>query len=330
MPTTNKKADKLIAAGRAIRRFDRGLFHIRLTDREDGYIQRISVGIDPGSKKEAFSVKSAAHTYLNIQADAVTWVKDAEETSTAMRRSRRSRKTPYRECRPNRRAGQTKLLPSTKARFGWKLRIATWLARYYPVDVFAVEDIAALSKKGAKRWNMSFSPLQVGKDWFYYQLGRIAPMITWHGYQTAEERQRLGLNKTSDKLSETFSAHCVDSWVLANGVFGGDAAPDNTSMLLIAPLRFHRRQLHVLQPATGGVRKPYGGTRSLGLKCGTWVKHPKHGTCYVGGTSNNRLSLHSLDTGTRLCQNAKPEDLKVLCTASWRVKKGDTALLPHA
>src|SRR6266478_1444860 len=78
------RARQLLRKGRAIRGFDRGLFYIQLLDREDGDLQPIAVGIDPGSKKEAITVKSAAHTYLNIQADAVTWVKNAEETSTTM------------------------------------------------------------------------------------------------------------------------------------------------------------------------------------------------------------------------------------------------------
>src|SRR5687768_1857406 len=94
MPTTNKKADKLIHQGKALRRFDRGLFYIQLTERDDGYIQSIAVGIDPGSKKEALTIKSKSRTYLNIQADAVVWVKEAEEVSTQLRRARRYRKTP--------------------------------------------------------------------------------------------------------------------------------------------------------------------------------------------------------------------------------------------
>src|SRR5262245_35087837 len=123
MPTSHRKANKLIAKGRAIRRFDRGIFYIKLIDRDDGYTQPIAVGIDPGSKKEAYTVKSEAHTYLNIQADAVTWVKEAEATSTTMRRSRRSRHSPYRACRPNRNVHAERLPPSTRARWGWKLRI---------------------------------------------------------------------------------------------------------------------------------------------------------------------------------------------------------------
>ena len=63
MPTTNRKANRLIEKGRATRRFDRGLFYIRLIDRADGYTQPIVIGIDPGSKKEAFTAK-AAGAYL--------------------------------------------------------------------------------------------------------------------------------------------------------------------------------------------------------------------------------------------------------------------------
>ncbi|GAB4555052.1 MAG: hypothetical protein OHK0023_25820 [Anaerolineae bacterium] len=283
------------------------------------------MGIDPGSKKEAYTVKSEAHTYLNVQADAVTWVKEAEGTSTQMRRTRRSRKMPYRPCRTNRRQGQFRLPPSTRARWSWKLRLCAWLARYYPIAAFVVEDIAAVTKPRKRRWNTSFSPLEVGKQWFYEQLGRLALVHTRKGYETKTDRDRLGLKKSKQKLSDDFSAHCVDSWVLANCHVGGHTAVDNIAMLYIVPLRFHRRQLHMLQPAKGGLRRAYGGTRSLGFKRGSWVKHPKWGVGYVGGTSDGRISLHALQDGRRLCQNAKPADLVLLCTSSWRIRKGEAA-----
>ena len=118
-----------------------------------------------------------------------------------------------------------------------------------------------------------------------------------------------------------FEAHCVDSWVLANSWVGGHTKPDNKTMLLITPLRFHRRQLHAMKPTKGGIRKPYGGTCSLGFKRGSWVKHSKHRLCYVGGTMGDRISLHSMQDGKRLCQNAKPEDCEFLAYASWRMAK---------
>jgi hypothetical protein len=319
MPTSNRKADKLIARGRAVRRFDRA----------DGYIQPIAVGIDPGSKKEAFTAKSASHTYLNVQADAVNWVKDAEAVSTTMRRSRRYRKTPYRAMRTNRRQGQFKLPPSTRARWDWKLRICTWLARYLPISSFMVEDVKATTRQGKRHWNQAFSPLEVGKQWFYQQLSLLAPVQTQLGYDTKVERDRLGLRKSGQKTSDKFTAHCIDSWVMANKVVGGHLSPENTAMLYLVPLRFHRRQLHRLEPAKGGIRLPYGGSMSLGFKRGSWVKHPKHGLCYIGGSTKGRISLHSLQTGARLCQNAKPTDLTFLCTASWRLRKEQRASSTH-
>jgi hypothetical protein len=120
-----------------------------------------------------------------------------------------------------------------------------------------------------------------------------------------------------------FEAHCVDSWVLANVWVGGHVTPDNTAILYLVPLRFHRRQLHRLQPEKGSIRKPYGGTLSLGFKRGSWVKHPKHGICYVGGTTGGLISLHSLQDGKRLTK-VKPTTVQFLNRSSWRVRKGAT------
>ena len=322
MPCHPARARELVRNGRAARRFNKGMFYIKLIDREDGETQKIAVGIDPGSKREGITVKSSAHTFLNIQATAVSWVKDAIETRRNMRRSRRNRKTP---CRPNRlNRSRGSLPPSTKARWQWKLRIARWLARLYPITCFVVEDIAAQTKKGARRWNVAFSPLECGKRWFYEHIAKLARLETKQGYETKELRDAHELKKSSRKLAEIFTAHCCDSWVLANWFTGGHQKPDSTRMLVIEPLRFHRRQLHRLQPETGGARKPYGGTRSNGFKRGSLVQHVKHGLVYVGGCLKDRISLHSLFDGKRLTQTAKTKDCSFLAYNSWR-----TRLLPQ-
>ena len=191
----------------------------------------------------------------------------------------------------------------------------------YPITDFVVEDIKARTK-GQRRWDSTFSPLEIGKVYFYKELGRLGHIETRRGWETKELRDGLGLKKSSSKMAEIFEAHCVDSWVLANWWIGGHTEPDNKSVLFVTPLQFHRRQLHVMRPARGGVRKLYGGTRSLGFKRGSWIKHPRHGLCYVGGTMGNRISLHNLETGQRLCQDAKPETCKFLTFASWRTKGG--------
>ncbi len=321
MPCHPARARELVRKGKAVRRFDGGVFYIQLIDRSEGETQPVSVGIDPGSKREGITVKSQSRTFLNIQATAVDWVKDAVATKRMMRRSRRQRKTPCRANRKNRKRGG--LPPSTRARWGWKLRLAKWLCRMFPVTGFMVEDVQAKTR-GQRRWDVMFSPLECGKRWFYEELGKLAPVETRQGWETKALRDAAGLKKSKSKLAEQWDSHCVDSFVLANAMVNGPLQPDNTALLLVTPLRFHRRQLHALQPAKGGVRREYGGTRSLGLKRGSLVKHPKYGVCSVGGTSKGRISVHCLETGKRLCQNAKPSECTFLSFNSWR-----TQALPH-
>jgi hypothetical protein len=84
----------------------------------------------------------------------------------------------------------------------------------------------------------------------------------------------------------------------------GARAPTCGSLFYIVPVRFHRRQLHVFQPAKGGVRRPYGGTRSQGLKRGTLVVHPKYGLCSVGGEDRvgRGVSLHAYRNNKRIAR----------------------------
>jgi hypothetical protein len=293
------------------------LFFIRLVDRADGDVQPVAAGIDPGSKKEGFTVKSESHTYLNVQADAIDWVKTHIKTRRQMRRVRRYRKTPCRANRENRARGG--IPPSTKARWQWKLRLARWLARLYPIAAFVVEDIKAVTK-GKRRWDQTFSPLQVGKEWLYGELRKIAPVHLKQGWETKALRDAHGLKKTGKKTAEVFEAHCVDSWVLANAWTGGHTRPDNTRLPCIIPLRFHRRQLHRLQSETGGIRKPYGGTRSHGFKRGSLIKHPRFELAYIGGWLKDHVSLHCVATGKRLTQRAKPSDCLFLTFNTWRAR----------
>lgn len=308
MPTKPSRARRWIKEGKATPFWKKGVFCVRLNvEPSSRKTQPIAVGIDPGSKKEGFSVKSEAHTYLNIEADAVDWVKKHVEQRRQMRRARRFRKTPCRANRSNRSIGG--IPPSTKARWGWKLRICQWLKKLYPITHFVVEDIKAWTKKDKSKWNRSFSPLEVGKQWFYQELSKLGQVITKQGFETKKIREQLKLRKD----------HWIDAWCLAYSAVGGNL-PDNRYVLGITPLRFHRRQLHALQPAKGGVRRPYGGTISLGFKRGSLVKHIKWGLCYVGGFLKKRISLHSLIDGKRLTQNAKPDDCKFLTYNSWRVR----------
>ena len=172
--------------------------------------------------------------------------------------------------------------------------------------------------KGKRRWDRTFSPLEVGKKWFYSELEQIAPVSLKEGWETKNLRDMHGLTKTKRKLAEVFEAHCVDSWCLANWLVGGHTEPDNKDLMCITPLRFHRRQLHRLEPDVGGIRTRYGGTMCLGLKRGSLVRHIKWGLVYIGGWMKDRISLHSVSTGVRLTQSAKISDCVFLAYNTWR------------
>lgn len=323
MPTTPQRAKRWIKSGKATPFFRKGIFCVRLnTEPSARNFQPVAFCVDPGSKREGFTVKSQAHTHLNLQFHAVTWVKDAEESSTNARAGRRYRKTPCRANRKNRSRGG--IPPSTKARWQLKVRVATFVAGILPITHIGIEDIKATTWKGASQYNTSFSPLEVGKQWAYQELSRIAPVTVFDGFEdTYTTRQKLGLKKSKNKLSTDFSAHCVDSWTLAYLLIGGSSTPEYTRVVECVPIRLHRRQLHVFNPGKNGYRRPYGGSMSQGFKRGGIVTHPKYGKCFVGGEDirKSRISLHSLDTGKRLCQNAMPIDCKFLAYNSWRTVK---------
>jgi RRXRR protein len=257
MPTTPARARRWIKAAKATAFWNGGLFCVRLNvEPSMRKHQPIAVGIDPGSKKEALLVASAAHTYLKL----------------------------------------------------------------FPISGFVVEDVKAPTRQGKRHWNRDFSPLQVGKLWFYNELGKLAPVQTMQGFQTKVLRDELGLTKTANKMAEVWQAHCVDAWVLAYTAIGGCKTPDNTSMVCITPLIWHRRQLHKLQPARGGKRRREGGTLSLGVKRGTLIKHHRWGKTYVGGTMNGKLSLHAPESGKRITQSASVSDCRIVKLLRWRTR----------
>ena len=326
MPTKPNKAGMLIKKGLATPYWSNGIFCIRLNyEPENDYTQEIAVGVDPGSKKEGFTVKSESHTYLNVQADAHNKVGKKLEKRRELRRGRRSRKCPNRKNRTNRMANKARIPAGTRARWDWKLRILDWLSKLYPITHVCVEDIKARSIEHAKKWNQSFSPLEVGKQWFYTEIEKRWKLLTLQGYDTKEIRDRLGLKKSSNKLSETFKAHCVDSWCLAYHTVGGSDTPENTDIFCITPIPIRRRELHRQNPQKGGKRPRYGGTTWNGLVKNTLVKHAKYGLTRISGFGKQGISLYSLE-GKRLCQNAKPQDFRVLTRLNFNYRSGVSSL----
>ena len=325
MPTHPNKAGMLIKKGLATPYWSNGIFCIRLNyETEDAYTQDIVVGVDPGSKKEGFTVKSASHTYLNIQADAHNKVGKKVAKRRELRRSRRSRKCPNRKHRKNRNAGKAKIPAGTRARWDWKLRILRWLSKLYPVTHVCVEDIKAPTIERAKKWNTSFSPLEVGKKWFYDEIRKRWSLLTLQGYQTKEIRDRLGLKKSSNKLLASFDAHCVDSWCLAYHAVGGKSIPDNTDIFCISPIKIKRRELHRQKESKRRIRSRQGGTvLGNGLIKNTLIKHVRYGIIRLAGVNAKGLfSVYNLEGNKRITTGAKRSDFRVLTRLNFNYRSG--------
>ena len=328
MPCTPAKARYLFKTGKAKPKWNKlGIFYVQLCYEQEPDNQQLVAGVDPGSKFEGFSVVGAKDTVLNLMVEASDYVKDAVKTRRTMRRARRFRKWRRPKRFGNRLNRKQRIPPSTRSRWEAKARIVVQLKKVVPLTDVVLEDVRAVTRKGkGGKWNIAFSPVQVGKEHLYHLLREMGLIVHLkEGWKTKELREQYGLKKTKSKAKQSFDSHCVDSWVLAASVSGAEK-PTCTRLWYAVPVILHRRQLHRLQASRGGERKPYGGTRSFGLKRGTLVTYARYGLCRVGGFDRKRstISIHAYRSNKRLTQGAKVKECRILTWVafrSWLVKE---------
>ncbi len=327
MPTTPARARKWIESGKAVKRWsDCGQFYVQLTIEPSGYVaQDVVIGIDPGKKYSGIGVQSVkftlytAHLILPFQT-----VRDRMDQRRLMRRSRRGRRInrkvafnqrAHRQKRfSNRR--QAKLAPSICANRQLELRIVSELCRLYPVAEIRYEyvraDVDLTSGRKKASSGRGFSAVMVGQCWMLKQLEQFAPVVKIEGYQTASTRQHLGLTKNkADKSKAEFNTHAVDGVAIAASHFveyrqyhkTGEDGSDWFGAVAITPASFFvirrppysRRQLHLMVPAKGNVRRKYGGsTTRHGVRKGDLVNSPK-GVGYVSGDTEKQVSVSEAD-----------------------------------
>lgn len=303
MPCSEKRARKLMDKKQAIPYYQKGIFCIRLLKEPSSRkYQEIALGIDPGSKREGYTVATEKSVVLNITTNTPAWVKGNVETRRMLRRNRRSRKAPYRACRSNRRVlKKNRIPPSTKARWDTKLRIIKKLLNILPITVINVEDIKTITKEGKKKWNTSFSPLEVGKSWFYSEIEKLgARLIKTEGKDTKAHRDNRAFKKTKAKLEYIWTAHNVDSHSLAEMALNKQIKT-YLGLYKIEFMQFHRRQTNIQNPAKGNIRKPYGTTVSCCMSRGSVVRY-QNKLAYLGGSSKGMVAIHSIITGKRVKQ----------------------------
>src|SRR5947207_897455 len=202
MPCTPAKARHLFKSGKARpKRNKSGLFYVQLTYQQEPDNQPLVAGIDPGSKFEGYSVAGTQDTVLNLMTEAPVHVKEAVETRRTMRRARRFRKWRRPKRFHNRLNRKKRLPPSTRSRWEAKARMIAQLKSIMPLSDVVVEDVQAETRAGkGRKWNGSFSPVQVGKEHLYRLLREMGLIVHLkEGWQTKELRERYGLKKIRSK-----------------------------------------------------------------------------------------------------------------------------------
>jgi len=311
MPTKTSRARKWIRDRKAIAKFnDLGQFYVQLIEPSDTQTQAVVIGIDPGKLYSGIAVQTSQFTLFtaHLQLPFET-VKKRMEQRRMMRRVRRGRrinrkvafsKRAHRQKRFSNRRG-SKLPPSIRANRQLELRVVSELCKILPVSSIVYEIVEA---KGSK----SFSPVMVGQKWMLTQLKQFAPVETRKGWETSQLRTQLGLQKQKhhkgDAILET---HAVDGIALACSEFvsyesfhsaqshghqwTGKVTVTTALFKVIRRPPISRRQLHLMVPAKGGIRRKYGGsTTRHGLRKGDLVRSPK-GIGYVSGDTEKQVSV---------------------------------------
>lgn len=308
MPTKASRARRWLKEGKArVVHNDLGIFQIQFVQISPRYenTQPIAVGIDPGKLFTGVGVQSAKFTlwmaHLQLPFKTVT---DRMEQRRMMRRTRRgrriNRKLPYsqrahRQKRfDNRR--QSKIPPSTRANKQLELRILDELMDIYPISTIAYEVVKARGDKG-------FSPVMVGQFW---QLDNLRndwdDVREVYGWETANIRQQLKLHKQKYSKGDAIPAtHAVDGVALACSAFIcygitsrnsqgwiGQVAVTPAPFTVIRRPPVSRRQLHLMVPSIGGVRRKYGGTVTRhGFRKGDYVEAIQGTKSYRGWVSGD-------------------------------------------
>jgi hypothetical protein len=312
MPTKPSRARRWVRDGKAIGKWsDVGIYYVQLVAEPSAKnTQPIVIGVDPGKLYSGIAVQSskftlfAAHLTLPFKT-----VKDRMEQRRVMRRTRRGRRInrkvifslrAHRQKRFSNRRGK-KLPPSIRANRQLELRVVVELNKLFPITQIVYEYVQA-------RGDKSFSPVMVGQIWMLKQLELIAPTVTRFGWETSNLRDKLGLIKQkTHKGDAILETHAVDGIALASSYFLQYKSFENTrergriwigEVTLTTPVfrvirrpPISRRQLHLMVPVKGGLRRKYGGTTTRhGFRKGDLVNSPK-GVGYVSGDTERQVSV---------------------------------------
>ena len=224
MPMKSSKASKLINSGLAKIKFNRKInehYLILLFNPTGDKCQDITLGIDPGSMYDGFSVVSKRCHHTNVELiqrakKGKNSIKAFKSRQAMNRRTRRGRlrHRPIRFCNRT----KNKLAPTINANFEFRKWYISQITKLYPITKCVVEDVRFNHYE--KTGGCNFSHVELGKTKLYDFIEASGLSLElYSGYETHQLRvNSFGADpKVKQKDLKIFEAHCIDSFVLACG-----------------------------------------------------------------------------------------------------------------
>lgn len=287
-PCKKSKARKLLLGGVAKVVWNKfGEFGIQMLIPTRQETSKTILGIDFGTKFEGYSVTTLEQNNFNVMwllPNKKTITKKLEERRQ-LRRVRRWRNCGRRETRFDNRSRKNFIAPSQLVIVNSRLKAIKEFFKCYPITKVAIEDVKFNHRD--YRFGKNFSTIEIGKKKIYNFISNIIGrenLILFEGFETQEERVKLGLKKSSNKSAENFNSHCVDSFVLTQKLLEDKVRNLNEKIIVVDDTyRPTRRKLHDTQYSKGHIRYPYSTGNFKGIRKGTICKFGQ----IVGGTKNN-------------------------------------------
>lgn len=267
MPTTWRKALNLMKLKKAILVKDKVLgVYLKLKYKpKTTYTQGMSLGIDPGSMFDGYSIISEdednhRNFQFNHQLAIDKKLKGLMNKRIGYRRLRRNR-IRHRPIRIESRNGN-KISNTSNYYLQNRVNMIKRIISLYPIKLISIEDIRYNHYKS--NLGKSFSNIEIGKNRLYDYITKTLNLRLYKvkGKQSKDLREIIFPNriKNRDKSIRNFNSHCIDSFVI--GVLGlCETIPDSYRFIISL---FDMNQLNKLNTLVRFIdRVPYKVRREL-------------------------------------------------------------------
>ncbi len=284
MPTENHAKVRVLLKQGEAKVIKKCPFTIQLLYSSTNYTQKVTLGVDSGSKHIGISATTKNSVLYEADVELRNDIVDLLSTRRELRRSRRNRKTRYRKPRfNNRRCKDAWLSPSVQQKVGSHLTMIAKVHKILPVSNIVVE-VASFDIQKIKNPTVSGADYQQGEQLDFWNVREYVLFRDGHTCQCCK-------GKSKDKI---LNVHHIESRKT-----GGDAPNNLITLCETCHAGYHK----------GTVKLPKTIHRGMSFKDATfmgvmrWALYEKLKTIYP----NVRFTYGYITKNTRI-ENGLPKD----------------------